>query len=71
MNTLRFGACRRDEPDCPADGLLREAGASIAAENGATETRPRAVLVWHVPKQATLHIREARQTPPAGGACTG
>ncbi|WP_430911194.1 hypothetical protein [Methylobacterium sp. sgz302541] len=68
MNTLRFGARRRDEPDCPADGPLREAGASIAAKNGATETRPLAVLGWRAPKQAALHIRKARQTPQAGGA---
>ena len=52
---------------CTAHGL-RKAGASIAAENGATENQLMAIYGWTNPKQAALYTRKARQKVLAGGA---
>lgn len=45
-------------PHCSAHGL-RKAGATIAAENGATEHQLMAMYGWDSPKQAALYTRKA------------
>lgn len=47
-------------PHCSAHGL-RKAGATIAAENGATEHQLMAVYGWESPKQAALYTRKANR----------
>ncbi len=47
-------------PHCSAHGL-RKAGASIAAENGATERQLMAVFGWTTMKEAARYTRAARQ----------
>lgn len=54
-------------PHCSAHGL-RKAGASIAAENGATEAQLMAIFGWRNPKQAAFYTRKARQKVLAGAA---
>lgn len=46
--------------NCSAHGL-RKAGATIAAENGATEHQLMAVYGWESPKQAALYTRKANR----------
>jgi len=43
---------------CTAHGL-RKAGATIAAENGATEHQLMAIFGWESPKQAAIYTRKA------------
>jgi integrase len=45
-------------PHCSAHGL-RKAGATIAAENGATEHQLMAIFGWSSPKQAAVYTRAA------------
>ncbi|HYG87859.1 MAG TPA: site-specific integrase [Azospirillum sp.] len=45
-------------PHCSAHGL-RKAGATIAAENGATEHQLMAIYGWESPKQAALYTKKA------------
>lgn len=45
-------------PHCSAHGL-RKAGATIAAENGATEHQLMSIYGWESPKQAALYTRQA------------
>jgi integrase len=52
---------------CSAHGL-RKAGATIAAENGATEYQLMAIFGWASPKQAALYTKAARQKVLAGSA---
>jgi hypothetical protein len=52
---------------CSAHGL-RKSGATIAAENGASEHQLMAIFGWLTPKQAALYTRAARQKVLAGGA---
>ncbi|MCE3248703.1 MAG: integrase family protein, partial [Geminicoccaceae bacterium] len=52
---------------CSAHGL-RKAGATIAAENGATEHQLMAIFGWDSPKQAALYTRAANRRKLAGGA---
>lgn len=52
---------------CSAHGL-RKAGATIAAENGATEYQLMAIFGWADPKQAAGYVRKARQKKLAGDA---
>lgn len=52
---------------CSAHGL-RKAGATIAAENGATEHQLMAIYGWDSPKQAALYTREANRRRLAGEA---
>ncbi len=52
---------------CSAHGL-RKAGATIAAENGATEHQLMAIFGWASPKQAARYTRAARQKVLAGAA---
>jgi integrase len=47
-------------PQCSAHGL-RKAGATIAAENGATEHQLMAIYGWESPKQAARYTRKARR----------
>jgi integrase len=52
---------------CSAHGL-RKAGATIAAENGATEHQLMAIYGWESPKQAALYTRKARRRKLTGDA---
>jgi integrase len=54
-------------PNCTAHGL-RKAGATIAAENGASERQLMAIFGWQTSKQAVLYTRAAEQKVLAGGA---
>ena len=47
-------------PHCSAHGL-RKAGASMAAENGATEEQLRAIFNWSTAKQSATYTRRARR----------
>ena len=47
---------------------LRKAGATIAAENGATEHQLMAIYGWESPKQAALYTRKANRKRLAGDA---
>ncbi|TAY89021.1 tyrosine-type recombinase/integrase [Rhizobium leguminosarum] len=52
---------------CSAHGL-RKAGASIAAENGATSDQLKAIFGWTTSQQADLYTRAARRKKLAGDA---
>lgn len=52
---------------CTAHGL-RKAGATIAAENGATEHQLMAIFGWSSPRQAAAYTRRVSRTRLAGGA---
>lgn len=54
-------------PHCSAHGL-RKAGATIAAENGATEHQLMAMFGWTTPKQAAVYTRKANRKKLAGSA---
>ena len=54
-------------PQCSAHGL-RKAGATIAADNGATEHQLMAIFGWDSPKQAALYTRGADRKRLASGA---
>ena len=56
-------------PHCTAHGL-RKAGATIAAERGASERQLMAIFGWQTSKQAVLYTRAAEQKVLAGGAMT-
>jgi integrase len=56
-------------PRCSAHGLPK-AGATLAAENGATEAQLMAIFGWKDSKQAAHYTRTARQKKLAGAACT-
>jgi integrase len=66
-----FGNWFRDQcdlatlPECSAHGL-RKAGATIAAENGATEHQLMAIYGWESPKQAAHYTKKARRKKLAG-----
>lgn len=68
-----FGNWFRDRCDeaglkeCSAHGL-RKAGATIAAENGATEHQLMAIFGWTSPKQAAHYTRKANRRKMAGDA---
>jgi hypothetical protein len=49
---------------------LRKAGATIAAERGASERQLMAIFGWQTSKQAVLYTRAAEQKVLAGGAMT-
>lgn len=53
-------------PNCSAHGL-RKAGASIAAENGATERQLMAIFGWSTMKEAARYTKAARQKILAEG----
>lgn len=52
---------------CSAHGL-RKAGATVAAENGATEHQLMAIYGWESPKQAAHYTKKASRTRLAGDA---
>jgi integrase len=52
-------------PHCSAHGL-RKAGATIAAENGATEAQLMAIFGWSTLKEASRYTRAARRKKLAG-----
>lgn len=52
---------------CSAHGL-RKAGATLAAENGATEHQLMAIFGWESPKQAALYTRKANRKKLAAEA---
>lgn len=54
-------------PHCSAHGL-RKAGATIAAERGATEHQLMAIYGWESPKQAALYTRKANRKRLVGDA---
>lgn len=54
-------------PHCSAHGL-RKAGATIAAENGATEHQLMAIFGWDSPKQAAVYTRKANRKRLSGDA---
>lgn len=54
-------------PHCSAHGV-RKAGATIAADNGATEHQLMAIYGWESPKQAALYTRKANRKKLAGDA---
>ncbi|HEY8381588.1 MAG TPA: site-specific integrase [Microvirga sp.] len=54
-------------PHCSPHGL-RKAGATIAAENGATESQLMAIYGWADPKMAALYTRKANRRRLAGDA---
>jgi integrase len=73
FTTKGFGNWFRDRcneaglPHCTAHGL-RKAGATIAAENGATTAQLMAIYDWSTPSQAEVYIRAANRTRLAGQA---
>jgi integrase len=54
-------------PHCSAHGL-RKTGATIAAENGATEHQLMAIFGWDSPKQAAIYTRKANRKKLAAEA---
>ncbi len=52
---------------CSTHGL-RKAGATIAAENGATDDELMAIFGWTTKKQTTLYTKQANRKKLAGGA---
>ncbi|MGC1575824.1 MAG: hypothetical protein WA813_06805 [Beijerinckiaceae bacterium] len=52
----------------PFAALLRKAGTTIAAENGATETQLMAIFGWAKSKQVTHYMRAADQQRSASGS---
>lgn len=54
-------------PHCSAHGL-RKAGATLAADNGATEHQLMAIYGWQSPQQAALYTRRANRRKLAGDA---
>lgn len=59
-NKMRQWCDEADLPHCSAHGL-RKAGASIAAENGATSDQLKAIFGWTTSQQADLYTRAARR----------
>jgi hypothetical protein len=54
-------------PDCTAHGL-RKAGATIAAENGATPHQLKAIFGWSTLKQPELYTKAVEQKRVAADA---
>jgi hypothetical protein len=54
-------------PHCTAHGL-KKAGATIAAENGATDRQLMAMFDWDIPAMAWVYTRAAEQKRLAGEA---
>jgi integrase len=66
-NKMRDWCDQAGLPNCSAHGL-RKAGATIAAENGATEHQLMAIYGWESPKQAALYTKKANRKRLAGDA---
>jgi integrase len=68
-NWFRVKCDRAGLPQCSAHGL-RKAGASIAAENGATEHQLMAIFGWATSKEAERYTKTAKRKKMAGDAMT-
>ena len=66
-NWFRKRCNEAELPHCSAHGL-RKAGATIAANNGASEHQLMAIYNWMSPKQAALYTRKANRKLLAGSA---
>jgi integrase len=66
-NKMRDWCDQAGLPQCTAHGV-RKAGATIAAENGATTKQLMAVFGWDSIKQAELYTRAAEQKRMAADA---
>lgn len=66
-NWFRRRCNEADLKHCSAHGL-RKAGATIAANNGATEHELMAIYGWESPRQAALYTRQANRRMLAGRA---
>jgi integrase len=66
-NWFRRRCDEAELPHCSAHGL-RKAGASTAAENGATESQPMAIFGWETMKEAARYTKAARQKKMARDA---
>jgi len=66
-NRFRAWCQQAGLPHCSAHGL-RKAGATFAAENGATEHQLMAIYGWKSAKMAAVYTRKARQRKLAGSA---
>ena len=55
-------------PSPPAGLGLRKAGATIAAENGATPYQLMSIFGWKTLEQAELYTKKVRQQMMAGGS---
>ncbi len=66
-NRMRDWCDEAELPQCSGHGL-RKAGATIAAENGATEAQLMAIYGWTSPKQAARYTQKARRKKMAGDA---
>jgi integrase len=64
-NKMRQWCDEAGLPHCSAHGL-RKAGATIAAENGATEKQIQAIFGWETLEQVELYTRKARAKKLAG-----
>lgn len=64
-NKMRDWCNEAGLPQCSAHGL-RKAGATIAADIGATEHQLMAIFGWESPKQAALYTRKANRRKLAG-----
>lgn len=64
-NKMRDWCDEAGLPHCSAHGV-RKAGASIAAENGATSDQLKAIFGWTTSQQADLYTRAARRKKLAG-----
>lgn len=66
-NKMRQWCDQAGLPHCTMHGL-RKAGATIAAENGATDDELMAIFGWTTKQQTTLYTRQASRKKLAGGA---
>lgn len=66
-NWFRDRCNEAELPHCSFHGL-RKAGATFAADNGATEHELMAIYEWDSPKQAALYTRKANRKRLAAGA---
>ena len=66
-NWFRDRCDEADLPQCTAHGL-KKAGATIAAENGATTRQLMAMFDWDTPAMAEVYTRAAEQKRLAGEA---
>jgi integrase len=64
-NWFRKRCDEAELPQCSAHGL-RKAGATIAADNGATEHQLMAIFGWDSPQQAAVYTRRANRRKLAG-----
>lgn len=66
-NKMRQWCDQAGLPHCTMHGL-RKAGATIAAENGATDDELMAIFGWTTKQQTTLYTRQANRKKLAAGA---